>query len=122
MIEGYFDGNVPMIGIIVGSGEVAHIHSVVLDTGFTGDLQITPQLTQDLGLAISVAEKMRVADGRIVAVPTTFAFIELEGIKKYVHVLVSESISLVGISLLSRFQYKAIVDCRYKTVTLEKSV
>lgn len=122
MIEGYFDGNVPVVGVTVGSGDVAHVHSVVLDTGFTGDLQITPQLAQDLNLTILLAEKMKVADGRIVIVPTAFAFIELEGIKKYVRVLISESMSLMGISLLSRFQYKAVVDCKYKTVVLEKSI
>ncbi len=121
MIEGYFDGNAPMVGIVVGSGSIAHIHSVLLDTGFTGDLQITPQLAKELNLMVSAVENMKVADGRVVAVPTAFAFAELEGMKKYVRVLISEGMSLVGISLLSRFQYKAIVDCKYKTVALQRA-
>lgn len=121
MIKGYFDGNTPMVSIIVGSGQTTQIPFVVLDTGFTGDLQITPELAKELGLTVSSAQKLKVADGRIVNVPTTFAFVEMEGIKKYVQVLISESISLAGISLLSRFQYKAIIDCKYKTVALEKS-
>lgn len=121
MIKGYFDGNVPMMSIMVGFGQTAQIPFVVLDTGFTGDLQITPQLAKELGLTITSVEKMKVVDGRIISVPTGFAFVELEGIKKYVHVLISESMSLAGISLLSRFQYKAVVDCKYKTVILEKS-
>src|SRR5579863_2749634 len=121
MIEGYFDGNAPMLNLLVGFGQFTQIPAVILDTGFTGDLQITPQLARELGLEVSMTEKMKVADGRIVAVPTAFAFVELEGVKKYVRVLVLESMSLVGISLLSRFQYKAVVDCKYKTVTLEKS-
>ncbi len=121
MIQGYFDGNTPMVGVVVGSGEIAYTQSVLLDTGFTGDLQITPQLAKELNLSVSVVENMMVADGRIVAVPTAFAFVEMEGIKKYIRVLISESMSLMGISLLSRFQYKAIVDCKYKTVALEKA-
>lgn len=121
MVKGYFDGNAPMISIVVGFGQIAQIPFVVFDTGFTGDLQITPQLAKELGLTVTSAEKMKVADGRIITIPTAFAFVELEGVKKYVHVLISESISLVGINLLSRFQYKAIVDCKYKTVVLEKS-
>ena len=63
---------------------------------------------------------MKVADGRIVDVPSSFAFVEMEGVRQYIQVLISESMSLAGISLLSRFQYKAIVDCKYKTVSLEK--
>ena len=121
MIEGYFDGNVPMISVLVGFGQTTQIPFVVLDTGFTGDIQITPQLAKELGLTVMSTEKMKVADGRIITVPTAFAFVSMEGVKKYVRVLISESMSLVGISLLSRFQYKAIVDCKYKTVELEKS-
>ena len=120
MIEGYFDGNAPMVGVVVGSSSITHIHSVLLDTGFTGDLQITPDLARELGLSMQLAERVKVADGRIVTVPTSFAFVELEGVKKHIRVLVSEGMSLAGISLLSRFQYKAIVDCKYKSVILEK--
>ncbi len=120
MIQGYFDGNTPMVDVVVGSTDIAYVQSVLLDTGFTGDLQITPQLARELGLEVSMTENMMVADGRIVAVPTAFAFVELEGVKKHIRVLISESMSLVGISLLSRFQYKAVVDCKYKTVELER--
>jgi predicted aspartyl protease len=122
MMQGYFDGNVPMISVTVGSGQAAQAPFVVLDTGFTGDLQVTPEVAKELGLVVSGIEKMRVADGRIVDVPTALTFVELEGIKKYVQVLISKSSSLAGISLLSRFQYKAMVDCKYKTVILEKSI
>ena len=121
MIEGYFAGNSPMFNVVVGFGQFAQIPEVLLDTGFTGDLQITPQLAKDLGLEMTGIEKMIVADGSIVSVSTSFAFVELEGVKKYIRVLISESISLAGISLLSRFQYKAIVDCKYKKVILEKA-
>ena len=121
MIEGYFDGNAPMVNIVVGFGQFTQAPSVLLDTGFTGDVQLTPQLAKELDLKIAGAQKMKVADGRIVEVPTALAFIEMEGVKKYVEVLISESLSLVGISLLSRFQYKAIVDCKYKTVALQRA-
>ncbi len=121
MIEGYFDGNTPMVSCVVGFGQFTQVSNVLLDTGFTGDLQITPQLAQELGLESDMIENMKVADGRIVAVPTAFAFVEMEGIKRHIRVLISEGMSLVGISLLSRFQYKATVNCKYKTVALEKA-
>ncbi len=121
MIKGYFDGSVPLINILVVWGQATQAPSVVLDTGFTGDLQVTPQLARELGLNAGSVTKMKVADGRVIDVPMAFAFVSMEGVKKYVQVLISEGSTLVGISLLSSFQYKAIVDCRYKTVVLEKS-
>ena len=120
MITGYFDGNVPMFNIIVGSGPQARSPFVILDTGFTGDLQITPELAKELDLSVLGVQKMGLADGSTVSIPSAYAFVELEGVKKNVQVLISESMSLVGISLLSRFQYKAVVDCKYKTVELQK--
>ncbi len=121
MIQGYFDGNVPMFNLIVGLDSQARSPFVILDTGFTGDLQITPELARELGVSISGVQKMGLADGRITDVSSGFAFVELEGVKKHIRVLISEGMSLAGISLLSRFQYKAIVDCKYKTVGLERA-
>lgn len=120
MIKGFFNGNVPLFNVIVGWGQSAQAPFIILDTGFTGDLQVTPRLAKELGLSVTSAEKMRVADGRVVEVPTALAFVEMEGRKKYVQVLISEGSSLAGINLLSKFHYKAIVNCEHKTVELEK--
>ena len=121
MIKGIFRRNTPLVNIIMGWGHLAQTPFVVLDTGFTGDLQITPQMAKELRLSLTTATKMRVADGRIIEVPTTLAFVEMEGVKKYVQVLISEGMALAGIDLLSKFHYKAIVDCEHKTVELEKA-
>ncbi len=40
--------------------------------------------------------------------------------KSYIDVLISDSMPLAGISFLTKFNYKAIVDCRFKTVNLER--
>lgn len=121
MIQGYFQGNVPLINVPIAWGQSMQAPSVVLDTGFTGDLQITPQLAEELGLVAKSVTRMQMADGSIVNVRLAFAFVIMEGVKKYVEVLISEGSSLMGINLLSDFHYKAIVDCKYKTVALEKA-
>ncbi len=92
----------------------------VLDTGFTGYLQITSKMAAELRLEPAQVIPVKVASGQIVKVPTAFAFANMEGEKKYMEVLISDSLPLAGISLLSRFGYKAIVDCKYKTVELER--
>ncbi|MFA4975725.1 MAG: hypothetical protein WC577_03510 [Candidatus Paceibacterota bacterium] len=60
------------------------------------------------------------ASGEIITIPIALAFSKMEGKKRVVNVLVSKSMSLVGISFLKKFDYKAIVDCKNKTVTLKR--
>ena len=44
----------------------------------------------------------------------------MEGEKKYIEVLIADGLPLLGISFLSKFGYKAEIDCRNKTIALEK--
>ena len=52
--------------------------------------------------------------------PHALAFAEIEGITARVQVGISNGSSLAGINFLARFGYRAIVDCKYKTVVLNK--
>lgn len=121
MINGTFVENTPIIKIIVGWKQSVQTPFVVLDTGFTGDLQVTPNIAKELGLEVSGVTKTRIANGEIINVPTSLAIASMEGVKNYIQVLISESMPLAGINFLSKFSYKATVDCKYKTVTLEKA-
>ena len=51
---------------------------------------------------------------------STLAIAGMEGASNYIQVLISDSMPLVGISFLSKFNYKAAVDCKHKTVMLER--
>src|SRR6266481_8951079 len=103
MVTGVFDGNTPLISIAVGWGQAVQFPFVILDTGFTGDLQITPQMAKDLNLRVETVTKIQIANGEVRDVPTGSALASMEGIAKSVHVLISESDPLVGISFLSKF-------------------
>ena len=121
MIKGEFiKGNVPIIKASIASGYATQETYFLLDTGFTGDLQITPIIAKELGLEITGAVNTKIANGEIVAVPTASAFSTMEGITKSVQVLISKSMPFMGISFLSKFNYKAIVDCKNKTVALKR--
>ena len=122
MITGQFTGNIPIIRVTVGWKESTQDPFAVLDTGFTGDLQLTPQMALDLGLEVKGVMNMKTANGQIFSVPTARAEASMEGIKNSIEVLISESMPLVGISFLSKFGYKAIIDCKYRTVNLEKVI
>ena len=121
MIKGEFiKENVPIVKASIASGYRAHETYFLLDTGFTGDLQVTPAIANELGLEITGAVNTKIANGEIVAVPTALAFSIMEGITKSVQVLISKSMPFMGISFLKKFDYKAIVDCKNKTVALKR--
>ena len=96
--------------------------SFILDTGFTGDLQVTPKIASELGLKVIGVTKAQIANGQVVEVQVALAIASMEGVKNYIQVLISESMPLAGISFLSKFNYKAVVDCKYKTVMLERAI
>lgn len=95
---------------------------VILDTGFTGDLQVTPKIAKELNLQVVGVTKTQIANGQIIEVPVALAMAAMEGVVNYIQVLISESMPLAGISFLSKFGYKAAVDCKYRTVVLERMI
>ncbi len=122
MLNGVFAGDIPFIKVVVGWGRSVQAPYVVLDTGFTGDLQVTPKIARELGLRVVGITKAQIANGQTVDVPVALAIAAMEGARNYIQVLISDSMPLAGISFLSKFGYKATVDCKYKTVILEKMI
>ena len=120
MINGVFVENIPLIKVVIGWGQAVQAPFVVLDTGFTGDLQVTPKIAKELGLQVVGVTPSRIANGQVVQVSSALAIAAMEGVVNYIQVLISESMPLAGISFLSKFGYKATVDCKYRTVVLER--
>lgn len=122
MVSGIFVENVPFIKVVVSWGQSVQAPFVILDTGFTGDLQVTSKIARELNLQVSGVTKAQIANGQVIEVPVALAIAAMEGSVNYVQVLISESMPLAGISFLSKFGYKAIVDCKYRTVALERAL
>ena len=112
MVSGSLIQNVPWVKVILGYGQAVQAPFVILDTGFTGDVQVTPKIAKELGLKITGVTPARIANGQIVQVPKALAVAAMEGRRTVVEVLISESMPLVGISFLTKFSYKAMVDCK----------
>jgi len=122
MVSGVFVENIPFIKVVLGWGQSVQAPFVVLDTGFTGDLQVTQKIAKELGLQVVGVTKTQIANGQVIEVPVALAIAAMEGAENYIQVLISESMPLAGISFLSKFGYKATVDCKYRTVALEKMI
>jgi predicted aspartyl protease len=122
MVSGIFiQDTVPLIPVLIAWDNAMFESYFVLDTGFTGDLQVTPQMAIDLGLQVSGVISARIANGETVDIPTAQAFVSMEDATDYVQVLISDSMPLAGISFLTKFNYRAVVDCKHKTVALERA-
>ena len=122
MVSGVFVENIPFIKVVLGWGQSVQTPFVVLDTGFTGDLQVTQKIATELGLQIVGVTKTQIANGQVIEVPVALAIAAMEGAANYIQVLISESMPLAGLSFLTKFGYKAIVDCKYRTVALERMI
>lgn len=120
MVKGVFEKNVPFIQIDLAWGDAMQSPFVVLDTGFTGDVQVTPKIADELGLQTIGVIDTQLANGQIIEMPTALAVAGMEGMARYVEVLIADSMPLAGISFLSKFSYQAVLDCKYKTVALER--
>ena len=120
MVQGQFINNTPLIKVSVAWGQSVQAPFVVLDTGFTGDLQVTPKIAQELGLKVIGVTKTQIANGAIIDMPVALAITAMEGAVNYIQALIFDSMPLVGISFLSKFNYKAIVNCKLRTITLER--
>lgn len=121
MVKGEFiRENVPIVKAMVAWRQATQESFFLLDTGFTGDMQVTPGIAKDLGLEVTGVMSTQIANGEIVTVPTALARSSMEGITKNIQVFISKGVPLMGISFLSKFDYKAIVDCKNKTVALER--
>ena len=122
MASGVFVENTPFVKVVVGWGQSVQAPYFVLDTGFTGDLQVTPKIARELGLQVVGVTKTQIANGQVIQVPVALAIAAMEGVANYIQVLISNSMPLAGISFLSKFSYKAIVDCKYRTVALDRAI
>ncbi|HLD70335.1 MAG TPA: hypothetical protein VI937_00385 [Negativicutes bacterium] len=120
MIEGQFvDGDKPVVPAVIAWNQSVQAPYFILDTGFTGDLVVTPEIAKDLGLDVSAMMPVRIAGNRVVPMETATAIAVMEGQRLYVTIFISEGWPLLGITFMQKFNYKAIVDCRNKKVGLE---
>jgi len=120
MLKGAFVKNTPFVGVTVAWNQAVQNPVFILDTGFTGDLQVTPKIAQELGLEVIAVTPITIANGQTVQMQTALAIAAMEGATNYVTVQISDSMPLAGIGLLTKFNYKTIVDCKYRTITLER--
>ena len=122
MIKGVIYNNRPLISLIVGWRLGVQDTVVLVDTGFTGELKISPEKALELGLQITHTERVTLADEKTVYMQASLALVSMEGVMNVVNVLVSQGTPLVGVGLLRRFGYALNMDVKYNSLIFQKSV
>ena len=112
--------NRPLIPLVVGWNRGVQEITALVDTGFSGELKVSPKLIEELGLEITHAQPVLLANGTSTTMQASLAFVAMEGDTKEVNVLISEGQAVIGGGLLKSFGYKLIVDYKEDLVTLEK--
>lgn len=120
MIKGQFVGNVPLIPVAIASDEGVQAPFVLLDTGFTSDLKVTPEIATELNLKITGVTRVGIANGQVIEAPVALASSAMEGIVKDVEVIISEGLPAAGIGFFSKFGYKVVLDCKHRDISLNR--
>lgn len=124
MVNGSFKGSehqLPYVPTVLSWASNVQTPSFVLDTGFSGEIAVTDQMARDLGLLFDGVMTLNVATGVAEEFRTANIFATMEGQTYYMTaVLIPKGKRpLLGIKFMEKFNYKAIVDCKNKTVRLE---
>jgi clan AA aspartic protease len=120
MVNGFMRGNIPLIVVtVVNKSNILDI-TFTLDTGFTEDLLITKEIANELEITPESYINIQNANGQTVGIDVSYANSIIENEKKEVQVFISDGLPLLGIGFLTKFGYRAIIDCKKRTVTLEK--
>ena len=92
----------------------------IVDTGFSGEIKVSPDVANELGLTPTHIQPVLLANEEIAKVPASLAFVVIEGEKEEVGVLVAKGMPIMGVGLLSRLGFKLTVDFKARTVFLER--
>ena len=104
MIEGVVNAAyepVVVLAVQGPSGQASEIEAII-DTGFTGFLTVTPELTTELELALEGTSRATLADGSEVTFDVYDVAVLWDGQPKYVLADAADTTPLVGMRMLDR--------------------
>jgi clan AA aspartic protease len=120
MMHGMIYKNQPLIPIVIGWRFGAQEFIALIDTGFTGELKVSPETAEQLGLVISHTESVSLGNDEVVSMSASLAAVSMEGVMKTVSVLVSRGMPIVGVSFLKKFGYTLTLDFNLDTLSLQR--
>lgn len=120
MIFGTIEDDQPLIPVLIGWRFGVQSHLALMDTGFTGDIKVSPEIATDLGLVAFQSESISLGNDEVIQIPISLGVASMEGVLKSVTIHISNGIPIVGMSFLKKFGYTLMVDPKANVCTLQK--
>lgn len=120
MIFGMIDEDQPLIPVLIGWRLGAQSYLALMDTGFTGDVKVSPEIANDLGLVVTHTETIALGNDQVIEINASFAAVMMEGVLKPVTVLIDRGMPMIGMSFLKKFGYALTIDYKTSICTLQK--
>ena len=121
MIKGKIHRSCPLVNLQVVWSQTTQDVEAIIDTGFTGEIKVPPQMIDDLGLKVTHTQQVTLGDSRKVDFLASVAYVSLDGIKNLVNVLVAPGDVLIGVELLQKFKMVLNADFKKNSLILYKS-
>lgn len=118
MIRGQFIDNTPFVIVTLVWQQAVQEMVAKIDTAFDGDIKVSPAKAEELNLKVSHVEKIRVADDRLVDMPSAFAYANFKKMVDSVDVLLAPGDPVVGNSFLKKFNSVLRIDYQQGTVVI----
>ncbi len=101
MHYGVFYNNAPWIHVTMFWNGIVKPFWFIVDTGFTGGLQLPKSIADELGLPVIAVDKVKIANGAIIDTPVSNVVVNLNGKTIVTGVIISENGDpLLGIRFL----------------------
>ena len=102
MIEGVVNGLLEAVVILPVRGPEGREREIeaVIDTGYSGNLTLPPEMVSELGLPFVIRSRSALADGTVIAFNVHVATVVWNGRPRYVDIDAVGVAPLVGMSLL----------------------
>ncbi len=118
MISRFFDNKVLLSIQIAHKGKVQD-PVFLLDTGFSGDLLITPEIARELELESDAVSDVVIVNGEKITMESGSLLASMSYKIKEMEVLISKGIPLIGMGFFNKFKSEIIIDCDKKIVNID---
>lgn len=118
MIQGKLVDSRPYAIIPIRWGNKVQEILALIDTGFDGDIRVSPEQANDLGLILDHVERFQFANGSQKDIPASVAYSEINGVINSLDIAILQGTPMIGMGFLKKFQTILTINLKQSSVEL----
>ncbi|MEO6077324.1 MAG: hypothetical protein ABIP54_00880 [Candidatus Andersenbacteria bacterium] len=119
MIQGELEDNRPYVVIPIRWGNKIQEIPALIDTGFEGDVRVSPREANDLSLILDHVQVLEFADGSKKDVPASIGYSDFNGAMGSVNIVILDGDPTIGMGFLKKFDAILTINMKQKSVTIK---